>query len=164
MLFLTLTAGQQMPGVILHAHAVSPLIRFGSGEARPMAFLSDWGEAWWVLAWSLAGDLSARRARSTWRSVSVVAAGVGVLIVVSLALFANDWWIPDIPPAFAWLVSAAIVTASEQSPSIGCSEKRNGPATPPGNEPKLCEIAHVRARIRDMMKIADRKPRAIHRC
>lgn len=105
-----LTADHQIPGVILHAIAADQLIRLAMGNARPMAYFSEWGESLWTLVWSLVGALLALRIRSPWRAVLVAVVGVLILVAVTFLLFDNRWWLPVVPPLFAWLVSATMVT------------------------------------------------------
>ena len=105
-----LTTEHQTPGVILHALATDQLIRSALGDAEPLAFLDDWGELLWILLWSLAGALLALRIRSTWRAVMLCLVGALVLIGVTFVLFDRGFWLPVVPPLFAWLAAAAIVT------------------------------------------------------
>jgi len=95
---------------MLHALAADQLIRLAMGDARPMSYLSDWGESLWIFAWSILGALLALRFRSPWRAVLVAAAGTVILVAATFLLFNNGWWIPVVPPLFACLAAAAIVT------------------------------------------------------
>ena len=106
-----LHADQQMLGVALHAHVVSQLLRFGLEGSSPVATASEWQEWFWILLWSAMGGAMGLRIRSPWRFALLAAGGLLLLsLAVSLA-FLGGWWIPSVPPAMGWLISAAIVTA-----------------------------------------------------
>jgi len=100
-----------MLGVALHAHIVSQLLRFGLEGSSPVATASEWQEWLWILLWSVMGGAMGLRIRSPWRFALSAAGGLLLLsLAVSLA-FLGGWWIPSVPPAMGWLISAAIVTA-----------------------------------------------------
>ena len=105
------TADQRISGTALHAHIVSQLLRFGSGSSTPLATPKEWTELLWILFWSLTGGAVSVRIRSAWRFILMASIGLMVLCLVGYGLFLRGWWIPLIPPALTYLVSAAIVTA-----------------------------------------------------
>jgi len=105
------TASQQISGTALHAHIVSQLLRFGFGSSSPQSTPNEWVELLWILFWSLAGGSVSVRIRSAWRFILIASAGLLVLGLVGYVMFLRGWWIPLIPSALTWLVSAAIVTA-----------------------------------------------------
>lgn len=105
------TADQRISGTALHAHIISQLLRFGSGSSSPLATPKEWAELLWILFWSLTGGSVSVRVRSAWRFILIVSAGLLVLGLAGYIMFWRGWWIPLIPPALTWLVSAAIVTA-----------------------------------------------------
>ncbi len=51
-------------------------------------------------------------ARSPWRFSLGVVGGLFVLSITVLLVFWQGWWIPLVPPALAWFLSASVVTAS----------------------------------------------------
>ena len=105
------TAAQRISGNTLHAHIVSQLLRFGLGSSSPLFTLNEWAELLWILLWSLSGGTVSVRVRSAWRFILIAFTGLLVLGLVSYVMFLRGWWIPLIPSALTWLVSAAIVTA-----------------------------------------------------
>jgi adenylate cyclase len=106
-----LQTGQHMSGIELHAHIVSQLLRFALDGDVPMATASDGLEAAWILLWSVLGGVLGMGVRAPWRFALSAASGVLLLVVSDYLTFVMGWWIPLVPPAMAWLGSAAIVTA-----------------------------------------------------
>ena len=102
---------QQFPGVAVHTHIVSQLLRIGLEGAWPMESLPQREGALWILLWSAAGGILALRVRSPWRFTLAVAAGLAGVGLLAFAAFAWAWWVPVAPAAAAWLASAAVVTA-----------------------------------------------------
>ena len=106
-----LQTDQHIPGVAIHGQIVSQLLRMALGEARPIATAREWQEAMWILLWAAMGALLGVRVRSPWRFSLVGASGLLSLGGFDFAAFLGGWWLPLVPPAVAWLVSAAVVTA-----------------------------------------------------
>ncbi|MCM2283214.1 MAG: adenylate/guanylate cyclase domain-containing protein [Desulfobacula sp.] len=104
-------AEQQMPGVVLHAHLASQLIRFGLHESLPIKTVKEKQEYLLILIWSLIGCLTGFFIRSPWRFSMMTAAGLFLLWLFSYAAFLNGWWIPMVPLALAGLLSTGITTA-----------------------------------------------------
>ena len=106
-----LRAHQEISGIALHAHIVSQLLRFGLDGSLPVRTAGEPAEGFWIFFWSLTGAIIGLTSRTPWRFLLAVAGGLVVLsLTVYVALF-RGWWIPSVPPAMAWLVSAAMVTA-----------------------------------------------------
>ena len=106
-----LQSGQFVPGVSVHAHIASQLLRMALEDARPMATWPEWPERAWILLWCLAGAAVGIVIRSPWRFPLAAAFGVVLLIAVDFAAFQRGWWIPLVPPALGWVVAAGGVTA-----------------------------------------------------
>jgi adenylate cyclase len=102
---------QQMPGVILHARITNQLIRFGLDENRPIKTAGHAQEAVFIFFWGLTGSTIGFFIRSHWRFSMMICAGLFFLWAVSYAAFVNGWWIPQVPPALAWMLSAGMATA-----------------------------------------------------
>ncbi|MFQ5544433.1 MAG: CHASE2 domain-containing protein [Acidiferrobacterales bacterium] len=107
----TLHVSQEISGIELHAHIVSQLLRFGLDDTSPIATVSDETETLWILLWSLIGALIGLRISSSWRFSLVAASGLLVLGLIVYVLFLRGVWVPVVPPALGWFLSAAIVTA-----------------------------------------------------
>ncbi len=106
-----LYAKQQIPGIALHAHIVSQLLRSGLEGSAPVATLSEWYEGCWILLWSVLGSILGLRVRSPWRFLLLAVSGLLILSLVVYCAFLRGWWIPLVPPAMTWLISATILTA-----------------------------------------------------
>lgn len=104
-------ADQQISGIGLHAHITSQLLRFALDGDSPVITVSDRHEETWILLWSMMGAALGLGVRSPWRFSLLAASGLGSLSLVVYLAFMNGWWIPLVPPAMAWLISAAVVTA-----------------------------------------------------
>ncbi|HEY7203075.1 MAG TPA: adenylate/guanylate cyclase domain-containing protein [Methylomirabilota bacterium] len=105
-----LQADQHVAGMAVHAQIVSQLMQIGLDGVRPMASLPDWQEAGWILLWSGLGALVGFAVRSPWKLSLAGVGGLVALGAVDLALFVERWWLPLVPPALAWVGSAALVT------------------------------------------------------
>jgi adenylate cyclase len=106
-----LHSNQQVSGVALHARIVSELLSFPLQRSSPISTLSDWQEWVWIFLWSLAGGIIGMVIRSPWRFSLFSLAGLFFLALIAYSAFQQGWWIPLIPPAITWCVSAAVVTA-----------------------------------------------------
>jgi adenylate cyclase len=90
-----------MPGIEIHGHAVSQLIRFAHGEDVPIASPSEAAEALWVLALTGLGTALGLWNRSAWITSLALLGGVGGLGAAAYGLLLNGLWIPLIAPAIA---------------------------------------------------------------
>lgn len=115
-LFLTpfnhgITDSASTPGVLVHAHAVSQLLRAGLDGERPLAFVPTWAGYLGMLVWSLLAVATALRVRSL--PLLTLLAGLETLALLggSYAAFLAGWWIPVVPMALMGLVSAGMSEA-----------------------------------------------------
>ncbi len=106
-----LRTNQQTPGVAIHAQIASQLLRMALGEASPMATASEWQNGIWILLWSAMGGLIGLRMRSAWRFSLAGGGGLLALGLFDFAAFLGNRWLPLVPPAMAYLISATVVTA-----------------------------------------------------
>jgi adenylate cyclase len=106
-----LSDNQDTPGVAVHAHIASQLLRMALDGQTPMRTISDWREWIWIALWSGAGALLAFGVRSPWRLAPAAVLGMVALVGFDFLAFLRNWWVPLVPPAVAWLASAGIVTA-----------------------------------------------------
>lgn len=102
---------QHAPGVEVHAQIVSQLLRTALDGAPPVRTLPEWQEVVWTILWGAAGGLTGLRLRSPWRLTLAAAAGLSGLGGLTFVAFQSSWWLPVLPPALGWLVSAGGVTA-----------------------------------------------------
>ena len=98
-------------GVFVHAHIVNQLLRAALNGIRPIGTLSDAQESIWIALWALGGGIIAFAARSIWRFVLLTTTGLVLILAVSYLALARGLWLPSIPPALGWLISAALLTA-----------------------------------------------------
>lgn len=118
------SGGRDMPGVELHAHIVSQLLRIALGEDSPVAVWGEWQEGGWILGWSVIGGLLGLWVRSVWRlrgmaaAVSLLSLGVLSIVYVAAVLLAlfHGWWIPFAPPVMAGLMAAPLVALTAHAP------------------------------------------------
>lgn len=101
---------QQIPGVIMHAYITDQLLRFALDDIHPRRSINDRQEILWILLWSLLGGFVALLVRSPLRFSIVGAVNLFILFLLTFFVFLKSWWIPLVPPAVAWIISAAIVT------------------------------------------------------
>lgn len=106
-----LQSAQQIFGVALHAHIVSQLLRSSLEGSVQVASPSERQKASWILLWGIMGGALGLWVRSPWRYALFGASGLLILTLAVYIAFLNGWWIPLVPPAMGWLVSAALVTA-----------------------------------------------------
>ena len=106
-----LRAAQPISGIALHAHIVSQLLRSALEGSRPIATASDTQEVSWTLLWGVIGGALGLLVRSPSRYSLLAISGLLILNLAVYWAFLLGWWIPMVPPAMAWLSSAALVTA-----------------------------------------------------
>ena len=102
---------QQTSGIVLHGYITSQLLRYALDGTKPITSPADEQKAVWILFWSLAGGLIGFRTRSAFRFSVLSAGGLVILFLSAYLAFLARWWIPLVPPALSFFVSAATVTA-----------------------------------------------------
>lgn len=102
---------QQMPGVVLHGHLTSQLIRFGLNETRPIKTIKEKQELGLMLLWSLVGGIAGFFTRSIWHFSMMMTAGLSLLWFSAYFAFLNGWWLPLVPLTLTLLLSAGMITA-----------------------------------------------------
>jgi adenylate cyclase len=106
-----LHSDQQISGVALHAQIISALLGFALQGDSSTLTLSDWQEGLWILLWGLTGGIMGIGVRSPWRFTLFALSGLLILVFATYFVFLRGWWVPLVPPAVAWFVSAALITA-----------------------------------------------------
>lgn len=106
-----LGAQQSMAGLEIHSQVASQLLRMGLDGDAPMAVLPEWQEWLWILLWSALGALVGLRVRSPWGFALAAAGCLAGLGTLDWLAFVEARWLPLVPPALAWLMAAAVVTA-----------------------------------------------------
>ncbi|HEY9616962.1 MAG TPA: CHASE2 domain-containing protein [Microcoleaceae cyanobacterium] len=101
---------REVPGVVLQAQAISQLIR-AALDGRPLLWtLPWWGDALWILGWSLVGSWLALWCQRPWRlGLALVIAIASLYLSCLLGLIYLAGWFPLIPAGFSLVGSAAVV-------------------------------------------------------
>jgi adenylate cyclase len=106
-----LRARQAMPGVVVHAHIASQLLRMALDDDAPMDALPEWQEWLWILLFSFGGALLGLGVREPWRFSLAALGGLFGLAAIAYLAFLAGRWIPVVPPMLGWLSAAGVVTA-----------------------------------------------------
>ncbi len=101
---------QQIPGVVLHARITDQLLRFALDNLQPRRSISDQQEKLWILLWSLLGSLTALLLRSPLRFTLAGIVNLLILFLITFFVFIKSFWLPVVPPAIVWIISAVITT------------------------------------------------------
>jgi adenylate cyclase len=118
---------QQSAGLALQAALVSQLLRCALDGCTPILTLSEPQEWLWLLLWSVLGEMVGRGTKgSHWRCALLTAGGILILSATVYGAFLYGWWMPIVPPALAWLISATVVTAALSNQETVGKEKNRG--------------------------------------
>ena len=102
---------QQIPGIELHAHIVSQLLRAAIEDDPPVQSASEGMEWSWILVWGILGGMVGLSGRTPWRFVLLLCSGWGILGLCVYVAFLNNWWVPLVSPIMAWTLAGGLVTA-----------------------------------------------------
>ena len=102
---------QQIPGIELHAHIVSQLVRAAIEDDPPVQSSSEGMEWGWILVWGMLGGIVGLSGRTPWRFVLLLCSGWGLLGLCVYVAFLNNWWVPLVSPIMAWTLAGGLVTA-----------------------------------------------------
>ncbi len=106
-----LAVQHHVPGVEVHAHFASQLLRMALDGERPLGSPPKGLEWLWIGLWSgLGAFLGARTLKAWWLTLAVGLGLVGVGAIAYAAFLARWWW-PVVPPALAWLCTTGFVVA-----------------------------------------------------
>ncbi|MBN2231664.1 MAG: adenylate/guanylate cyclase domain-containing protein [Deltaproteobacteria bacterium] len=105
-------ANQAIPGVYVHAHIINQLLHLALGESRPVQAADREYEWFWIMLWSIIGGTLGIRLRSSWMFSLGSMIGLAAIWLATYTMFLHDLWYPSVPPALAFLLSAALVTAA----------------------------------------------------
>jgi adenylate cyclase len=98
-----------MPGIVLHAHSVSQLLRMAMQGKQQ---LSTWQESYeysWIAFWAFAGAVVTLMTGVAWRLLIFSVLGVGIIALTSVTMFSGGVWVPASPVLFSWLFSIVAV-------------------------------------------------------
>jgi len=103
----TAGSGAPLTGAELQAHHVSQLLRLALGESAPVRTLPKGLEIAALALACLAGLLPWLASRALWLA-SLVAGGAALLALAWAAAAARDLWLPAVPLALGFLVTAGV--------------------------------------------------------
>jgi CHASE2 domain-containing sensor protein len=100
--------GEDIPGVAAHAQMVSQIVSAVKDGRQLLSVWSLWGDAVWILGWSLAGGMLAWRCNSILRLL--IGQGVALIILGGVCfnfLLIKAIWVPLVPSAIALVITGA---------------------------------------------------------
>lgn len=99
------------PGVLIHAQAISQLLRAGLDGERPMRFLSERMIYLTMLLWGLIAVATALRVRELLQFSLLASLEVLLLLGGTYAAFLAGWWVPVVPAALVGIGAAGLCVA-----------------------------------------------------
>jgi diguanylate cyclase (GGDEF)-like protein len=98
---------RMLPGVLLHAEAVSQLLSAVLDHQPLFGFWDDRTEALWIGGWAIVGSLIAWRIHSWQRLLISTTASLVVLLGLGFSLFLQSAWVPLWAPCLALLLAGS---------------------------------------------------------
>jgi len=105
----TLGSVSIVQGVLLHAQIVTQLLRGALDGSVQIATLSEPQEWGWILLWCVAGGRVGLLSMLPWQFLVSVIGGISILSVIVQVAFLQRWWIPFVPAAVGWALSATLM-------------------------------------------------------
>ncbi|ARV57809.1 hypothetical protein BZZ01_03430 [Nostocales cyanobacterium HT-58-2] len=113
---------QEMPGVVIHAQAVSQILS-AVLDGRPLFwYWLTWGDLLWIGVWSLVGGIFAWQFRHPLRFGLASGVALASLFAVCFGFFVLGGWIPLVPSGFAFLVTAGSVVLADRFNKTGYTQ------------------------------------------
>jgi adenylate cyclase len=103
--------GAKMPGVVIHAQAVSEIL---SATLDRQPLWGDWAEGLemlWLGAWAIAGGSIAWSIRRPLLLAGAMGVGLALIIAIGYGYFLNRIWIPVVAPGLGLVMSAGAVVS-----------------------------------------------------
>lgn len=97
-----------MPGVLIHAHAVSQILRAGLAGEQPMSFLPKWAEYLAMLLAGLAAAATALLVRALLPFILLAGLEAMLLFGGGYVAFTAGWWLPVVPLALVGTGAAGL--------------------------------------------------------
>ena len=123
---------EPMAGVEVNAHLISQIISEATDGRSAIKTWPDFLECLWIFLWSIVGI----KYISQWstvddvekinvlRTIANLLSGLFVVISISYFLFIFGWWIPVIPPVFAFITSTFVETSYTLWSNLRQSQKQ----------------------------------------
>ena len=108
---LSTPLAKRFPGVLMHAHVVSQLLRQAVEGQRPLRSWSEWQETLWLFLWCATGTLIGLKLKSPLAFVLVIVICAGGLFGAYSLAFAADLWLPVVTPTVAFIGTAVLGTS-----------------------------------------------------
>ncbi|QWR77727.1 CHASE2 domain-containing protein [Candidatus Magnetomonas plexicatena] len=102
--------GEGTPGMHLHAHVTSELIRYAGGENSPLKFPTETAVRVWIIVWGIIGGMLGFVFRTFSRLIAALLVSLSVIVAVTFLGFASGWWIPGGVPIMSFIFSGAVIT------------------------------------------------------
>jgi adenylate cyclase len=103
---------QQSAGLVLHATLVSQLLRSALNGHSQVSTLREWQEWLGMLLCGMLGGMVGWRTRGSYAyCVFLTAGGIFLLSMLAYSAWLYGWWLPLVPSALTWLLSAVAVTS-----------------------------------------------------
>nr|WP_242046889.1 CHASE2 domain-containing protein [Fischerella sp. FACHB-380] len=107
----------KMRGLDIHAHVVSQILSAVENQRPLIWWLPQWGDALWILAWSVIGGVSVllvrsqylRQTESTIHLVVALSITSPCLYWICLRFLIHGYWLPFIPTALALLLTGVVI-------------------------------------------------------
>ncbi len=103
--------GMGVPGVVIHAHLASQIVRAALNGDKPIASLNQYVQYGWILLWCIAGTIISLFAHSISRFIAITSGGFFLLGSTAFIAFTSGLWVPFVAPALGWFASLALITA-----------------------------------------------------
>lgn len=104
-----MSMGDRMAGVVIHANVTSQIIS-AALDGRPQFQVWSHGMQWlWILIWSGIGTALGWSYRLGWGALLSLVIGGGSLALTAYIAFLEGWWIPLVPPVFAFTTSGIAI-------------------------------------------------------
>ncbi len=107
-----LVSDGEVSGVRLHAELAQQLLRAALQGEGSMTTTAEWQETLATLSLGLLGGTAGLLVRSPWRFVMVTGGGVLALGAAAWLALMQEFWLPAVQPALAWLVSFSTTMAA----------------------------------------------------
>ena len=107
----------KMRGLDIHAHVVSQILSTVEDQRPLIWWLPQWGDALWILAWSVIGGVSVLLVRSHYlrHTESIIHLVVTLSLTspclywICLRFLIHGCWLPFVPGAIALLLTGAVL-------------------------------------------------------
>jgi CHASE2 domain-containing sensor protein len=100
---------KQIPGVFVQAQMISQILSAVIDKRPLLWWWSGWMEALWILGWSLLGGIIGWRIQQPFYLGLAIAIGLIAIFSICFSIFTLAGWIPLIPSALAFIISAVVL-------------------------------------------------------